>query len=68
MRCSFNNQGTGEGHELLNTGTLKEAKGGQVVGRFEEIGFGRSFVKDAEAVELHVAAGSLLVSQSVTQP
>lgn len=45
-------------------GALKKAEGGQVVGRFKEIGFGGSFVEDAEAVELHAAAGSVLVSQS----
>ena len=38
-------------------GALKEAEGGQVVGRFEEIGFGCSFVQDAEAVKLHISAG-----------
>lgn len=45
-------------------GALKEAEGGQVVGRFKEVGFGGSFVEDAEAVELHAAAGTVLVSQS----
>lgn len=45
-------------------GALKEAEGGEVVGRFEEVAFGRSFIKDAEAVELHAAAGSALLSQS----
>lgn len=34
-------------------GALKEAEGGEVIGHFEEVGFGRSFVVDAEAVELH---------------
>ena len=47
-------------------GALKEAEGGQVVGRFEEVGFGCSFVEDAEAVELHAAAGSVRVSRSHT--
>lgn len=45
-------------------GALKEAEGGEVKGRFEEVGFGRSFVVDAEAVELHAAAVSVLVTQS----
>lgn len=43
---------------------MKEAEGGEVIGRFEEVGFGRSFMDDAEAVELHDAAGSVLVSQN----
>lgn len=47
-------------------GALEEAEGGEVKGRFEEVGFGRSLVVDAEAVELHAAAGSVLVSPSVT--
>lgn len=55
--CPFNNQGTGEGHELLNTRALKEAERGEVKCHFEKVGFGRSFVNDAEAVELHAAAG-----------
>lgn len=45
-------------------GALKEAEGGEVIGRFQEVGFGRSLVDDAEAVELHAVAGSVLVSQS----
>lgn len=45
-------------------GALKEAEGGEVIGRFEEIGFGCSFMDDAEAVELHAVPGSVLVSQS----
>ena len=45
-------------------GALKEAEGGEVVGRFEEVGFGPSFVVDADAVELHAAAVRVLVSQS----
>lgn len=46
-------------------GALKETERGEVVGRFEEIGFGRAFINDTEAVELHAAAaGSVLVSQS----
>lgn len=46
-------------------GALKEAEGGEVIRRFEEVGFGRSFVDDAETVELHAAADSLLVTQSL---
>lgn len=38
---------------------LKKTKGGKVIGRFEDVGFGCSFVDDAEAVELHDAAGSV---------
>lgn len=42
-------------------GTLEEAKWGEVVGRFEEVGFGRPFIVDADTVELH--AGSVVVNQ-----
>ena len=34
-------------------GALEEAKGRQVVGGFEEVGFGRSLVEDTQAVQLH---------------
>lgn len=47
----------------VTPGALKEAEGGEIIGRFEEIGFGRSFVDDAEAVELHVVAESVLFTQ-----
>lgn len=43
---------------------LKEAEGGEFIGSFEEIGFGRSFVDDAEAVKLHGVAVSVLVTRS----
>lgn len=46
-------------------GALKEAEGRQVVGRFEEVSSGGSFVQDAEAVELHAAAGVVQMDQSV---
>lgn len=49
--------------QQVTPGALKEAEGGEIIGRFEEIGFGRSFVDDAEAVELHVVAESVLVTQ-----
>lgn len=38
---------------------LKKTKGGKVIGCFEDVGFGCSFVNDAEAVELHGAADQL---------
>lgn len=40
-------------------GALEKTEGGKVIGRFEEVGFGRSFIDDTEAVELHDAAGSV---------
>lgn len=50
-------------NQAVAPGALKEAEGGQVVGRFEEVGFGGSFEKDAQAVELHAGAGSVLESE-----
>lgn len=38
---------------------LEKAEGGKVIGCFEEVGFGRSFIDDTEAVELHDAARSV---------
>lgn len=40
-------------------GALEKTEGGKVIGRLEEVGFGRSFIDDTEAVELHDAAGSV---------
>lgn len=40
-------------------GALEKTEGGKVIGRFEEVGFGGSFIDDTEAVELHDAAGSV---------
>lgn len=44
-------------------GALKEAKGGELVGRFKEIGFGGSFVEDAETVKLHGVEVSILLTR-----
>lgn len=38
---------------------LKKTIGGKLIGRFEDVGFSCSFVDDAEAEELHDAAGSV---------
>lgn len=46
---------------------LKKTKGGKVIGRFEDVGFGCSFVDDAEAVELHDDAGSALYRLEETE-
>lgn len=40
-------------------GALEKTEGGKVIGRFEEVGFGRSFIDNTEAEELHDAAGSV---------
>lgn len=45
-------------------GSLKETEGGEVIGRFEEVCFGGSFMDDAEAVELHDASVSVFRSVS----
>lgn len=49
----------GGGQRSHPPGALKKAEGGEIVGRFEEIGFGWSLVKDAEAVDLHSDTGSV---------